>query len=109
MPTPTSTASAVPTATATLAPPAAPTKLVISARVCDGTSYTVTLSWIDNANNEDGYRVYRDGKPIAVLKADATSYTDVPPGYGPSTYEVEAFNAAGVSKRAKVLEGGCLF
>jgi hypothetical protein len=90
-------------------PPAAPTKLVISVKVCSDQGYSVTLRWNDNAGNEDGYRVYRDSKLIAKLKANITKYTDNPPGSGPYTFGVEAFNKAGVSGRASVFEEGCLY
>jgi hypothetical protein len=90
-------------------PPATPTKLVISARVCAGQTYSVTLGWTDNATNESGYRVFRDGQMIATLGANATGYTDNPPGSGPYTYSVEAFNAVGSSGRPSVEEEGCIF
>ncbi|NIS81777.1 MAG: hypothetical protein GTO14_16570, partial [Anaerolineales bacterium] len=93
----------------TLGPPAAPTKLAITERVCSDTAYIVILGWKDNAGNEDGYRVYRDAQLIATLGKNATSYTDNPPGSGPYTYNVEAFNGAGASSRPSVLEEGCLY
>jgi hypothetical protein len=89
-------------------PPAAPTKLVISSRTCSDKAYSVTLSWKDNAGNELGYRVYREAQLIAKLKANATKYKDNPPGSGPYTYNVEAFNEAGASGRPSVHEEGCL-
>lgn len=112
-PTPSLTPTPTKTHTLTLppppSPPEAPTKLVISERTCDAKLYQVTLSWVDNAMNEEGYRVYRDGKLIATLGKNATSYTDNPPGSGPYTYGVEAFNADGASGRPTVKEEGCLF
>jgi hypothetical protein len=73
----------------------------------------VTLTWTDVANNEDGYRIYRDGTLLATLEADSTSFEDdttlpvvpailtpLPP---PSVkYGIEAFNAAGKSDRKNV-------
>jgi RNA polymerase sigma-70 factor (ECF subfamily) len=108
-PTHTPTPTPSPTYTPTLAPPAAPSKLVVLDRVCSDTTYTVTLSWTDNASNEEGFHVYRGKDLIASLKADTTSYKDSPPGSGPYTYGVEAFNAAGTSVRPSVSEDGCLF
>jgi CSLREA domain-containing protein len=90
-------------------PPATPTGLVISDRVCAGQTYSVTLGWTDNATNETGYRVFRDGQTIASLGANATGYTDNPPGSGPYTYSVQAFNAYGASGNPEVEEEGCLF
>ncbi|NIS81781.1 MAG: hypothetical protein GTO14_16590 [Anaerolineales bacterium] len=92
-----------------LQPPAAPTKLAITGRVCTDTAYSVTLGWKDNAGNEDGYRVYREAQLIATLGKNATKYTDNPPGSGPYTYSVEAFNSAGASGHPSVQEVGCLY
>jgi hypothetical protein len=89
--------------------PAAPSNLAITSRVCTSSNYSVTLGWQDNANNETGFRVYRNGTLIATRGANATSYTDNPPGSGPYTYGVEAFNAAGASARPTVNEAGCLY
>jgi len=40
----------------------------------DNTS--VKLTWQDNASDESGYKVYRDGKFIAKLPKNSTTYTD---------------------------------
>ena len=56
------------------APPAAPSKLVVANEVCNQNAYSITLNWIDNANNEDGYRVYYNGGLIATLGPNATSF-----------------------------------
>jgi hypothetical protein len=64
---------------------------------------------VDNADNEEGYRVYRDGNLLATLGKNAKSYTDHPPYGGPYTYGVEAFNSTGVSDRPTVQEGGCIY
>ena len=101
--------TATPAATATPQLPAAPDKLVVSNQVCNANQYTVTLGWVDVANNETGYRVYRNGSLIATLGANAEGYVDNPPGSGPYTYGVEAYNAAGASGRPTVEEEGCLF
>lgn len=73
----------------------------------DDTSYI--LSWLDNATNEDGYRVYRwdgtlgDWVIIANLAANSTTFADrdVICGIG-YFYEVAAFNAAGESLRPRI-------
>jgi len=54
-----------------------------------------TLHWQDNADNEDGYHVFRNGSQIATLPGDSESYAYTSPG----TYGVEAFNASGASAR----------
>ena len=95
--------------TAPAGPPAAPGQLGFAGVVCTDQDYIVTLSWIDAAANEQGYRVYRDGALIVTLGPNATGYSDEPPGSGPYTYGVEAFNAAGASSRPTVLEPGCVY
>jgi hypothetical protein len=42
-----------------------------------GFTLTMNLVWTDLANNETGYRVYRDGQVVATLGAGSNSYTDV--------------------------------
>lgn len=90
-------------------PPAAPANLTISSRQCNSSTYSVTISWGDQADNEDGYRVYREGQLIGTVPANSTSYTDNPPYGGPYTYGVEAFNSAGASNRPTVEDAGCLY
>lgn len=90
-------------------PPAAPEGLSVAARTCQGSTYSVSLAWKDAANNETGYRVYRNGAQIATLGANATGFTDKPPAGGPYTYGVEAFNDAGASGRPTTSDPGCIF
>lgn len=75
-----------------LTPPAAPTGLVATA---DGAQ--VDLVWNDNADNEDGYLVFRDGVEISTLPANSTAYSDsgVPAGW--HAYFVRAHNGAGTA------------
>jgi hypothetical protein len=110
-------------ATPTPGEPAAPTNFKATSS-CTPTGVLlqndihVSLTWTDNAVNEDGYRIFRAGDLLATLPANATSYADdttiaylivlgttAPP---PPTikYAVEAFNAAGRSNR-KELDVGC--
>jgi hypothetical protein len=68
----------------------------------------VNLSWQDNAQNENGYYVYRDNTLLVTLGPNATSYSDdttmvaliivgsTPPSI---TYSVQAFNDGGKSKK----------
>lgn len=58
------------------------------------------FSWLDNATNETGYRVYRvlaDGslELAATLAANATNFTETVSGYVNYTYAVQAFDAVG--------------
>ena len=60
----------------------------------------LSFSWLDNATNETGYRVWRvlaDGslELAATLAAGATSFTESAGNYTSYTYAVQAFNAAG--------------
>ncbi len=89
-------------------PPSAPGSLSVTNHVCASPTYSVTLGWQDLASNESGYRVYRDNTVIATLGANATSYTDIPPGSGPYAYKVEAFNNIGAAS-AITSDGGCIF
>jgi hypothetical protein len=67
----------------------------------------VTLQWADAANNETGYRVYREGSVLATLPANTTTYTDSPPFGGPYTYAVEAVSVDGASAQATVQSHAC--
>ncbi|MDH5506081.1 MAG: fibronectin type III domain-containing protein [Anaerolineae bacterium] len=69
---------------------------------------TVTLTWKDNASNESGFRIYRDGKLIGTVGANTTKFTDpdAPAGLG-YNYSVKAYNNAGESSAATVKSKGC--
>ncbi len=88
-------------------PPQAPARFRITDRVCNDKLYRVSLGWIDQASNEDGYRLYRDGSLIATLGANATSYEDNPPRGEVHTYSLEAFNSGGASTQVRVQNQGC--
>jgi hypothetical protein len=90
-------------------PPSAPTKLSIGNRQCSAQAYSLTLEWKDNADDETGYRIYREGQLIATLGANAESYSDDPPYGGPYQYGVEAYNDSGASSRPTVQEQGCIY
>jgi hypothetical protein len=69
-----------------------------------GASDVLSLSWIDNATNEDGYIVQRANDPsgpfaeIARVPVDVAGYDDIALAPGATyCYRVRAFNAAGVS------------
>lgn len=112
-PKPTST----PKSTATPAPPAAPSN-ISSSRSCEGFigsdgitpkwSEAVTLAWQDNANNETGYRVYKNNGLASTLPANSTGY-QITLRYNQGTggplfdnFAIEAFNDAGSSSRLYV-------
>jgi len=59
----------------------------------------VSLQWLDNSDNEDGFRIYRDNSLIVTVNANATTYqdTDLKPGTS-YQYVVKAYNQAGESQ-----------
>lgn len=60
----------------------------------------VALTWVDNADNEDGFRIYRDGILIATVAANASAYRDINLGYATTySYSISAYNESGESPR----------
>lgn len=105
----------VPTDTDTPPPvqtaPNAPSSLAASEQKCDSTDgYIVKLTWKDNANNEEGYRVYHNGNQIANLGANVTQFTtgDLGTGFEQSFYVV-AYNSGGTAQSNTGQEDGCFF
>ena len=88
-------------------PPTAPANAYVANQICTSQDYKVTLAWFDAADNEEGYRIYRDGNLIATLGAGAQEYTDNPPYGGPYSYTIEAFNSAGANSTS-TQDPGCL-
>ena len=80
-------------------PPATPT----NATVVGLTPTEVDMTWVDNANNETGYRVLRrtnqaDFAQIAQLPPNTTSYSDTTAQPGVTyDYHIQCYNIAGVS------------
>jgi hypothetical protein len=105
-PTPTILPSSTPTTAVQV--PSAPQQLYIDKKVCNGQTYSVPLKWTDTSNNEQGFRVFRDGVLLATLGDNSTSYTDNPPYGGPYNYGVEAYNSTGASSRPTIPEAGCI-
>jgi len=93
--------SNIASATTAAAPPAAPSSLTATA----ASSSQITLGWVDNSANEDGFRLERcqgvectSFVQIAQLATNTTSYSDAGLAPGASyTYRVRAFNGGGNS------------
>src|SRR3972149_8711792 len=75
--------------------------LIAAVPLCAQTMYKATLTWTDNSDNEDGFKVERnDGtqsgpfSEIASLPANSLSYVDQPlaPGEG-HCWRILAFNS----------------
>jgi len=73
-------------------PPAAPSGLSGQAD-----SYSqVTIRWIDNSANEQGFRIYRDGLLVASVGPNVTEFQDKGLHYSTAyTYEVATYNDVG--------------
>lgn len=70
-------------------PPVAPTNLQLSQ-----SSQNITLTWHDNASDEEGFGLYKNGQFFKNLPANTTTYTDTGLTYGQSyCYNVYAFKA----------------
>jgi hypothetical protein len=80
-------------------PPVTPT----GARTVQVTPTEIDLAWLDNSDNEQGFRIWRQAngagfRTIAVLPTNTASYTDA--GLTPDTaydYHIQAYNVAGHS------------
>lgn len=95
--------SMTPPSPPTQSPPAPPGSLFYNFSCTLAGEVTTTLTWKDRADNEQGYRVYRNGALIAELAADSTSYLDTFIGVGGLiTYGVSSFNTAGNSAQATI-------
>ncbi|MCF7875439.1 fibronectin type III domain-containing protein [Candidatus Bipolaricaulota bacterium] len=65
----------------------------------------IRLTWNDNSDNEDGFRIYRNGKKIAELGPNTTSYVDTGLNEDTSyTYKISSYNKAGESSFSSGLE-----
>ena len=72
-----------------------------------GQTLTMEMEWTDKNNNETGFRVLRNGQPIADLPADSSSYTDSVVVDGNSySYSIEVYRANG-SSTSSVIDTAC--
>jgi hypothetical protein len=59
----------------------------------------VNLQWTDNSNNEEGFRIYRDGSIVGTVGANSTTYQDTGLETGEVyQYSVRGYNEAGESE-----------
>ncbi|MGE5251048.1 MAG: hypothetical protein ACM3QS_12660 [Bacteroidota bacterium] len=99
--------STTPPATFTPAPPEAPTGLRYS-YTCTfngvDTDITTTLQWTDRSENEQGFRVVRNDKPVADLPANTTTYTETFAGSPTDkvTYSIQVFASTGTAQSAPI-------
>lgn len=69
-----------------------------------GSNATVQMSWSDNAQNEDGYNIYRNGQVVAAFGPNVTTYTDtafVAAG-GSLRYYIEVYSDAGRARSSTI-------
>jgi len=99
--------SVTPPATATASPPAAP-GIANWEYLCgygaSGLNATVNLKWSDRAENESGYRIYRDDELVTELPQNSNAYSeviDVEEGEN-ITYRIEVFNNAGATRSSPI-------
>lgn len=69
-------ASVTPPSTATSAPPRQP-GIVEWNFSCGVGTLNFTVTWADNASDETGYRIFRNGETIVELPANSTTFTDL--------------------------------
>ncbi len=90
-------------------PPAAPSDMTGLSLSCDDNDCSISLSWVDNSDNETGFKILRNGQDLAVTGADVQQYLDqnVARGEG-GAYVVRAFNQFGESRVSNnvVIVGG---
>jgi hypothetical protein len=96
--------SMTPPAPPTQSPPAAPGNLRYNYFCTLAGELTTDLTWSDRADNEQGYRVFRNGMLIATLPANTTAYSEtISININDTlTYGVAAFNTAGTSSQPSI-------
>jgi hypothetical protein len=99
--------STTPPATSTAAPPEAPTGLRYSYSCSFNgvdTDITTTLEWTDRSNDEQGFRVPRNDKPVADLPANTSAYTETFAGSPTDkvTYSIQVFASTGTAQSGSI-------
>lgn len=95
--------SVTPPATASASPPGAPS-ISNWEYTCGFGNATVTLKWSDRAENESGYRIYRNDERVTDLPPNSNAYSEVIEVEGSETitYRIEAFNSTGASSSSTI-------
>lgn len=91
-------ASVTPPPTATARPPRAPGIVEWNFSCSDG-NITFTVNWVDNASDEAGYRIFRNGEGLVELPANTVTFTDVfnlPPDQSVEYY-IQVFGPRGTA------------
>ena len=99
--------SVTPPATVTSAPPQAPS-IVEWKFSCTGGTMTFIVSWEDKANNETGYRIFREGEAVSELPSNFNSYTDTmtPTGSENVDYYLQVYSPFG-SANSSIMRMNC--
>jgi uncharacterized protein YgiM (DUF1202 family) len=71
---------------------------------CASGNVNVTIKWNDRADNESGYRIYRNDEMVAELPPNSNSFTEVIQAEDDEelTYRIEVFNEAGTSSSSLI-------
>jgi hypothetical protein len=71
---------------------------------CASGNVTVTIKWNDRADNESGYRIYRNDELVTELPPNSNSFTEVVQVEDNEelTYRIEVFNVAGASSSSLI-------
>jgi uncharacterized protein YraI len=90
--------SVTPPPTATSAPPRAPS-IEKWEFFCSSGTLTFTVNWTDNATNEAGYRIFRNGEGVVELPANTITYTDTYalPADQSVEYYIQVFGPSGTA------------
>jgi hypothetical protein len=96
--------SMTPPAPPTQSPPGGPSNLKYTYFCTLAGEVTTDLSWSDRADNEQGYRVFRNGTLVATLPANATTYSETISINinNVLSYSVASFNQSGSSPQSTV-------
>lgn len=81
--------------------PSAPSSISGQANSCS----EITIGWVDNSYNEDGFKIYRNGSLIGSVGPNITAFPDTGLQYATTyTYSVAAYNGVGASRSATAIQ-----